>query len=152
MAEERHRPYSQFNFLVRIGDGHGRELPDAAFHEVSGLGTEVTVAKYRSGDHPINDPMKISGMPKYPDVTLKRGLLRDSEILRAWMQDAPAGKRNVGMTVVIQLQKEDRTGPVRSWVLHAARPIKYSGPSLSATGTDVAIEALVLSCEGIDTE
>jgi phage tail-like protein len=152
MAEERHGPYSQFNFLVRIGESHGKELPDAAFHEVSGLGAEITVAKYRSGDDPINDPMKISGRPKYPDVTFKRGVFRDAEILRAWMQDAPAGKRTFGTTVVIQLQKEDRTGPVRSWVLHHARPIKYSGPSLSATGTDVAVEALVLSCEGIDTE
>jgi phage tail-like protein len=152
MAEKRERPYGQFNFLVKIGDQDGKKFPDAAFQEVGGLGTEITVAEYRSGNYPINSPMKITGTFKVPDVTLKRGVFGELALLHAWMKDVRDKGQGFRKTVVIQLQREDHTGPVQSWTLREARPIKYTGPALSAKGTDVAIEELVLSCENIDIE
>jgi hypothetical protein len=39
------------------------------------------------------------------------------------------------------------------WKLHNARPIRYTAPSMNAkTGTDVAIEELVLSIEDLTVE
>ena len=46
MATLRERPYPPFNFLVDLGDGN-TDGPQAGFAEVSGIGTEVTVAEYR---------------------------------------------------------------------------------------------------------
>jgi phage tail-like protein len=54
--------------------------------------------------------------------------------------------------VTIELQSEDHTQTVQSWKLTNARPTKYTGPSLSGKGTDVAIEELVLASERIDLE
>jgi len=144
MPVPRERPYSQFNFQVLIGTA------PAGFQEVSGLGLEITVAEYRNGNEPVNSPRKITGMHKVPDVTLKRGVIGEVELLHQWIQAVRNGDQNDRRTVNIQLQDEAHTGPVQQWVLNEARPIKYTGPSLTAKGTDVAIEELVLACERID--
>jgi hypothetical protein len=54
MAVLRDRPYTQFNFLVDLGDGV-TEGPTAGFQEVSGIGMEVTVTEYRNGNS-ISEP------------------------------------------------------------------------------------------------
>ena len=47
------------------------------------------------------------------------------------------------------LQDEARNGPVATWRLQGAMPLKYTGPTLVGKGGgDVAMEELVLSCEG----
>ena len=74
MATLRDRPYVQFNFLVDLGTGNTNG-PDAGFQEVSGIGMEVTVAEYRNGNHKENSVMKITGMNKSTDVTMKRGVI-----------------------------------------------------------------------------
>ncbi len=45
---------------------------------------------------------------------------------------------------------EDRTTQAQAWKLSNARPLKYTGPTLSGVGGDVAVEELVLSCERIE--
>jgi phage tail-like protein len=55
--------------------------------------------------------------------------------------------------VTIELMDEAHTGPVMTWKLTNARPMKYTGPTLNAKGGgDVAMEELVLSCEKIEAE
>ena len=74
MAVQRDRPYVQFNFLVDIGDGQ-TDGPAAGFQELSGIGMEVTVSEYRNGNSKENSVMKITGMNKATDVTMKRGVI-----------------------------------------------------------------------------
>jgi phage tail-like protein len=74
MATLRDRPFVQFNFLVDLGTGN-TSGPDAGFQEVSGIGMEVTVSEYRNGNHKENSVMKIMGMNKSTDVTMKRGVI-----------------------------------------------------------------------------
>jgi hypothetical protein len=48
---------------------------------------------------------------------------------------------------------EAREGPVATWKLAGVVPLKYTGPTLAAKGGgDVAMEELVLSCEGCEVE
>jgi len=149
MAKFRDRPYAQFNFLVNLGTGDTAS-PQAGFQEVSGLGMEITVAEYRSGNKKDNAPDKVTGMYKVPDVTLKRGVIGSLD-LYGWLNDVRNGvQAPARRTVTIQLQSEDREAVVQQWKLMNARPIKYTGPSLTGKGTDVAIEELVLACERIE--
>ncbi|NNF79078.1 MAG: phage tail protein [Rhizobiales bacterium] len=135
-------PYCNFNFIVEIQD----EDISAGFSEVSGLGSEITVAEYRDGNSPLNNVIKVSGMHKPSDVTLKRGII-NSNTLFQWINQTQtlggdAGKRNV----TISLMDEANENAVQSWVLTDAIPIKYTGPQLAAKGgTDVAMEELTLS-------
>ena len=63
---DRQVPYGAFNFLVRFDGSEAF----GGFSDVSGLGTEITVAEYRNGNDPENHVRKIPGVHKVSDVTL----------------------------------------------------------------------------------
>jgi phage tail-like protein len=150
VATQRDRPYSQFNFTVQIGTDNGQGT-NAGFQEVSGLGAEIHIAEYRAGNYKDNGPIKINGSYKVNDVTLKRGVIGELALLYNWFKATQAGGNDTGvlLTVIINLLSEDRTTVAQTWTLANARPMKYTGPSLTGKGTDVAVDELVLSCEGI---
>jgi phage tail-like protein len=150
MATLRERPYVQFNFLVDLGDGV-TEGPQAGFQELSGTGMEVTVSEYRNGNHKENSVMKVTGMNKSTDVTLKRGVIGSLNLYQ-WLDQIRNGDQNAMRTVTISLQNEDHTAVVLTWKLMRARPVKLNFPSLNAKGTDVAMEELVLAYERLEME
>ena len=150
MATIRERPYSQFNFQVDIGDSDAAGF-EAGFMDVTGLGLEVEVIEYRNGNAKTNAPIKISGLAKVPDVTLRRGVI-GALGLYEWMDQVRDGAPDALRDVTIHLISEDRATTAMTWKLIGARPMKYRGPTLSATTNDVAIEELVLACEGIVVE
>jgi phage tail-like protein len=150
MAVQRDRPYVQFNFLVDLGNGV-TDGPDAGFQEVSGVGMEVTVAEYRTGNSRENSVMKITGLNKATDVTLKRGVI-GSLSLYAWLDDIRNGNQNALRTVTVQLQNEDHTQVVQTWKLLRARITKHTSGPFNAKGTDVAMEELVLAYERLEME
>ena len=142
---ERTSPYSAFNFLVEF---NGQDI-SAGFSEVSGIGAEITVAEYREGTDKQNHVRKIPNINKVSDVTLKRGIIKSKD-LWDWVDLVRTkgweGQRDVSIT----LMDESHENAVSRWVLQSAIPTKYTGPSLNAKGgTDVAMEELVLSAEGI---
>ena len=150
MATERERPYSQFNFRVSW-DGLDENSVQAGFQEVSGLGMEITVSEYRAGNFKENAPIKITGTVKTPDVTFKRGLIGSLD-LYTWLNAVRDGGQDQLKTVTVRLMSEDRSDVAQEWVLTNARPMKYTGPTLSGAGTEVAIEELVVAAERIDLQ
>ena len=150
MATLRDRPYTQFNFLVDLGTGT-TDGPEAGFQEVSGLGMEVAVIEYRTGNAKENNVQKITGLTKVPDVTLKRGLI-GSLALYQWLDQIRNGDQNALRTVTIQLQNEDHTQVVLTWKLLRARIIKHTSGPFNAKGTDVAMEEIVLAYERLEME
>jgi phage tail-like protein len=150
MATLRERPYVQFNFLVDLGTGNTNG-PEAGFQEISGIGMEVTVSEYRSGNHKENSVMKITGMNKSTDVTMKRGVIGSLNLYQ-WLNQIRNGDQAAYRTVTIQLQNEDHTDVVATWKLLRARIIKHTSGPLNAKGTDVAMEELVLAYERLEME
>jgi phage tail-like protein len=147
MATLRDRPYVQFNFLVDLGDGV-TDGPQAGFQEISGIGMEVTVSEYRTGNSKENSVMKITGLNKATDVTMKRGALN----LYRWLDQIRNGDQNALRTVTIQMQNEDHSQVVLTWKLLRARITKHTSGPLNAKGTDVAMEELVLAYERLEME
>ena len=150
MATLRDRPYVQFNFLVDLGSG-STEGPEAGFQEVSGVGMEVTVSEYRNGNSRENSVMKITGLNKSTDVTMKRGVI-GSLSLYNWLNQIRNGDQNALRTVTIHLQNEDHTKVVQTLKLLRARIIKHTSGPFNAKGTDVAMEELVLAYERLEME
>ena len=150
MAKLRDRPYVQFNFLVDLGDGV-TDGPKAGFQELSGVGMEVTVSEYRTGNAKENSAMKITGMNKQTDVTMKRGVI-GSLNLYEWLDQIRNGDQKAMRTVTIHLQNEDHTDIVQTWKLLRARIIKHTSGPFNAKGTDVAMEELVLAYERLEME
>lgn len=140
-------PYGAFNFIVNFDGGE----VFGGFSDVSGIGTEMTVAEYRNGNDRENHVRKIGGVHKVSDVTLKRGIV-DSSSVWDWVKEArvagPAAQRSVVITLLDEAQS-----PVQSWILRGVIPMKYTGPTLAGKGGgDVAMEELVLSAEGLEIE
>ena len=150
MAVMRDRPYTQFNFLVDIGDGV-TEGPSAGFQEVGAISMEVAVAEYRNGNSRENGVTKITGLNKATDVTMKRGVIGSLNLYQ-WLDDIRNGNQKALRTVTIHLQNEDHTEVVQTWKLLRARIIKHTSGPLNAKGTDVAMEELVLAYERLEME
>ncbi len=145
MPDQRQSPYSAFNFLVEF---NGQDI-SAGFSEVTGLGAEITMAEYRNGNDKENHVRKIPNINKVSDVTLKRGIIKSKDLwdwINLTRREGWTAQRNVTIT----LMDEANQNAVERWTLQNAVPIKYTGPSLNAKGgSDVAMEELVLSAEGI---
>ncbi|MBL8350610.1 MAG: phage tail protein [Burkholderiaceae bacterium] len=138
-------PYGAFNYLVNFD---GDELL-GGFSDVSGIGTEITVAEYRNGNDKENHVRKLGGVHKVGDVTLKRGIL-DSKKLFDWIAEArtlgPAAQKSVTITLLDESQ-----ATVQTWVLRGVIPMKYTGPTLAGKGGgEVAMEEIVLSAEALE--
>ena len=65
-------PLPKFYFSVDIGD-----FTDLPFQEVSGLDTETEVIEYRHGNSLTHSTIKMPGLMKYGDITLKKGVFAD---------------------------------------------------------------------------
>jgi phage tail-like protein len=144
----RSMPYGAFNFTVGFDGGE----VFGGFSDVSGLGTEFTVAEYRNGNERENHVRKVAGIHKVSDVTLKRGIV-NSKTLFDWIkQTRTQGPDAQRKSVTIKLLDEAQR-PVQSWVLADVIPMKYTGPTLAGKGGgDVAMEEIVLSAQGLTIE
>lgn len=137
---ERIEPLTSFNFLIQI-DGITR----ASFHECSGFNSSVDMIEHREGG--AISPMKLPGLAKYGNITLRRGVTDDRE-LYDWHLAALNGdiRRRSGSIIVL-----DRRGQEKArWHFYDAWPQRWEGPALNAEGTDVAIEALELAVERLE--
>jgi phage tail-like protein len=131
-------PYKNFRFLVEI-----EGIVQAGFSEVSGFGSDVEVVEYREGGD-TSTVRKLPGKTTYHDLTLKWGIT-DSRELYDWHRAAVNGKverKNGSILLLDDLGQEK----VR-WNFFDAWPSKWEGASLNATGKEVAIDALTVSCE-----
>ena len=146
----RETPYGAFNFQVSFGEGSGDAIRIlGGFSDVSGLGTEITIAEYRNGNEKENHVRKVPGVHKVSDVTLKRGII-NSEDLWNWISAVQQTGYKGQRTVHIKLMDEAGETEVQKWTLANTVPMKYTGPTLAAKGGgDVAMEELVLSAEAI---
>ena len=144
----RNTPYGAFNFVVEFDGGE----VFGGFSDVSGIGTEITVAEYRNGNEKENHVRKIAGVHKVSDVTLKRGIV-DSKTLFQWIKESRVqGPAAVKKSVVIRLLDESHA-PVQSWVLTDVIPMKYTGPTFAGKGGgDVAMEEIVLSATNLTVD
>jgi phage tail-like protein len=150
VAVLRERPYAQFNFLVDLGTG-STDGPEAGFQECSEIGMSVDVIEYRNGNEKANDVRKLTGLARYSDVTLKRGIIGALDPYD-WLNDIRNGDEGALRTVTIQLRNEDHTETVMTWKLLRARVIKHVCGPMNAKGTDVAMEELTLAYERLEIE
>jgi phage tail-like protein len=146
----RDNPYGAFNFMVKLGDVGGEDQIAGGFSDFSGAGNEVKYSEYRNGNDAENHVRKVANTNTTDDVTLKRGIIGDLRLFD-WIKATREG-RFEPRTVTVTLLDEARNN-VCAWVLRAAQPKKWVGPTLAAKGGgDVVMEELHLVAERIDFE
>jgi len=137
-------PLPVFHFTVDWGGTR------TGFSEVSGLTIESEVIEYREGVSPEFTKIKMPGMRKYNNISLKRGVIPADNEFFGWLNST---KMNVPerRDLTITLQNENHE-PVMVWKVKNAWPIKVDGPGLKADGNEVAVETLELAHEGLEVE
>jgi phage tail-like protein len=150
MATQRERPYAQFNFLVDLGTG-ATDGPQAGFQECSEIGMSVDVVEYRNGNEKENGVRKLTGLARYPDVTLKRGIIGSLD-LYTWLDEIRNGDENAYRTVTVRLMNEDHSAVVQEWKLLRARAVRHVSGPFDARRSDVAMEELTLAYERLELE
>lgn len=134
-------PFASYRFRAEI-----ESLEVSGFSEVSGLVIETVVETFREGGVNTRD-LQLAGPARFPTkLTLKRGLA-DADALWLWYRDIMAG-RIKRKQVTIKLL--DYAGDEKwRWVFQKACPVKWNGPELRSTVTEVAFESIELIHEGI---
>ncbi len=138
-------PFGQFNVLVDLGTGDPDQV-QAGFRHVSGIGTSVDVVEYRNGNDRSDSVRKLPGLRRYSTLVLKRGVTGDLRLWE-WISRTPPDARTVTITLV-----DETRAPVLRYVLSGAFPTRYEGPELDAQASDVAVETLELTYEGLRVE
>jgi phage tail-like protein len=134
-------PMTAFHFLVEWG---GTQI---GFSEVSGLNIEVQPIEYRHGLSPEYSVMKMPGMKKYGNITLKRGVFKGDNEFYNWYNQIKLNKPE-RRDITISLLDEEHN-PVMVWKAVNAWPTKITSPDLKATGNEVAIEQIEIVHEGL---
>ena len=150
MAILRERPYDNFNFLVDLGTGKA-EGAQAGFQEVLLPEVWLDVIEYRNGNEKENSVRKLTGLEHCGNALLKRGVIGSLNLYQ-WYDQVRNGDAKAFRTVTIHLQSEDHTGPVLTWKLLRARPVRLQWSPLQGRGKEVALECLDLACERLELE
>ena len=146
-------PLTKMNFLVTVDGISGT----AAFSEVTGVESSVDVIEFRQGNANSLSPVKIPGLVKHGNVTLKMGYTLDSAF-KTWIQECVSEVRGEMPRNNVQIEMIDINGGApqqmqqtvtgtRVWVLTNAWVAKYNAPDLDAKTSDVAIESVEIAYE-----
>jgi phage tail-like protein len=137
-------PLPVFHFTVQWG---GTRI---GFSEVSGLTQENQAIEYRDGSFPEYSSIKMPGLRKFSNVTLKRGIVKADNDFFKWLSTVKLNQVE-RRDVVVSLLNENHE-PVMTWKIQNAFPVKVEGPSLKASGNEVAIESIEIAHEGLELQ
>jgi phage tail-like protein len=143
-AQPAQYPLPVFHFRVDWGGSR------IGFSEVSGLTQEIQVIEYRDGYFPEYSSIKMPGLRKYNNITLKRGVIKADNDFFKWLSTVKLNTiERRTMTISLLNEKQD---PVMVWTVHNAFPVKVEGPQLKAAGNEVAIESIEVAHEGLKVD
>lgn len=139
-------PLPKFYFEVKWDGGAGTGMV-SAFQEVSGLDTEAQPIEYRAGNSPVFSTIKMPGIVKSSNVTLKKGVFKSDNKFFDWYAKI---KMNTIARTAVTINLLDESGaPVMSWKLTNAWPTKITGTDLKSDGNEVAVETIEIAHEGL---
>lgn len=140
MAQE--YPLPRFHFQVDWG---GAKI---SFTEVTGLDMQVEVIEYRHSDSKDFNKIKMPGLRKFSNITMKRGKFESDFDYNDWL-DAIANERvNGRRDVVIRLLNEKHV-PVAAWSAARCFPVKVTAPDLKSDANEIAVETIEIAHEGL---
>jgi phage tail-like protein len=147
-------PYGAYNFHISLIDSGstpagnpwvGARLVVGGFSECSGLEMSLETEDYQEGGNNgtvLKFPKHINSTP----LRLKRGVTVSDE-LWLWFYSFVEG-RGTRKDGIIFLLDEQRI-PVKIWQFKRGLPVKWVGPSLDATRSQIAIQELEIAHEGL---
>ena len=137
-------PIPKFHFQVEWG---GSKI---GFTEVTGLEVSTEVIEYREGSNREYHKIKMPGMQKFANITMKRGTFKgDNDFYNWW--NTVALNTIERRDLIISLLNETHE-PVVVWKVKNAWPVKVQSTDLKADGNEVAIETIEIAHEGLTVQ
>jgi phage tail-like protein len=137
-------PLPKFYFQVKW------DTEEMSFQEVSGLDIEAQPIEYRLGNSPEFSTVKMPGLKKSGNVTMKKGVYSGDNKFWDWFNQI---KMNTIARVPVTISLLDESGdPTMVWTLANAWPTKITGTDLKSDGNEVAIETIEIVHEGLTIE
>ena len=134
-------PLPKFHFQVKW------DADVMSFQEVSGLSDESQAIEYRHGDSPAFSAIKMPGIRKFGNITMKKGVFKGDNKFWDWLNQL---KMNTIKRIPITISLLDEAGsPTMVWTLANAFPTKITGTDLKSTGNEVAVESIEIAHEGL---
>jgi phage tail-like protein len=134
-------PLPKFHFQVEWA---GSKI---GFSEVSGLDVETEVIEYRDGASREYNKLKMPGMQKYSNITLKRGVFKSDNEYFEWWNTVSLNiieRRDITISLL-----DESHEPVMVWKVKNAWPTKITSTDMKADGNEMAIETIELTHEGL---
>jgi len=122
---------------------------DTRFSEVSGLSVEMGTEELAEGGE-NRFVQKYPVRAKYPELTLKRGLLVNSEVInwvRQCIEDFQIKPKNIDVMLL-----NDEHQPLMTWHVIGAYPTKWTVSDLSASNNAIVTETLQLFYQYFTTD
>jgi phage tail-like protein len=143
-------PYPGYNFILEIdGVSDDGQALQGSFMEVSNLEAEITAIDYRNGSEEMR-MRKLPGLAKYKALMFKRGLIGDLRFWN-WIRRCATGDQKLRTDGRVILRNEAGQEVMR-WNLTRCWPSKWTGPSLNAKNSEVALETLELQIERLEID
>lgn len=130
-----------FHFLVEF-EGLGMKENDHQFQSVAGLSVDIETEEIAEGGE-NRFKHKLPVKTKYPNLTLKRGMLIDSAVIN-WCRDAFENFTFKPVNLTIKLLN-DKHQPLTSWNVVHAYPVKWSVEDFNAQESKIVVESFELT-------
>lgn len=130
-----------FHFLVEF-EGLGSQEKDHQFQSVAGLSVDIETEEIAEGGE-NRFKHKLPVKTKYPNLTLKRGILIDSAVID-WCRDAIENFSFKPVNLTIKLLNQEHQ-PLISWNVVHAYPVKWSVEDFNAEESKLVIENFELT-------
>jgi phage tail-like protein len=134
-------PLVKFQFSVKIAD------KEAFFQEVTGLSAEMQQIEYRHGNSKEFSSVKMPGIKKFGNVTLKKGIFKDDKGFWDLYKQVTMNTFE-RKTITISLLDENN-GVAMSWTLANAFPCKITVTDMKSDANEPAVETMELAHEGL---
>lgn len=127
-----------------VVDALGSSTALGTFTGCQGLAAEYEVMEYAEGGE-NGFVHRIPGRLRYPNLVLSRAVDDSSGTVAAWFARQ---EEAVERTTAVVTAYDSAGGRVASWSLRGVCPVRWTGPTFSASSAGVATETLELAHHG----
>ena len=134
-------PLVKFSFQVKWDDA------ELIFQEVTGLSSETQVIEYRGGNSKVYSTVKMPGIKKFGNITLKKGIFKGDKAL--WDKYNMIAMNTIKRSTILISLLDEANAVAMSWKLLNAFPCKMTVSDMKADANEIAVETMELAHEGL---
>ncbi len=134
-------PLVKFSFQVKWDDA------EYIFQEVTGLSSETQVIEYRGGNSKVYSTVKMPGIQKFGNITLKKGIFKGDKAL--WDKYNLIKMNTIKRSTILISLLDESNAVAMSWKLLNAFPTKMTVSDMKADANEIAVETMELAHEGL---